>query len=315
MTFQKIAFLFPGQGAQYPGMAADFVENFSTARRLFEEADDILQRNLSELILTGPEETLTITENSQLGIYIASMAILRVVQQEFPELAPAYCAGLSLGEYTALTAAKKLPFNACLPLVQKRGQYMSEACDATKGTMAAIIGPDGCVVEKAMKALNLPDDLWVANFNCPGQVVISGTEKGVQAGIEAAKAAGARRAMPLQVHGAFHSGLMRPAQERLAPHIEAAAVSESGVAVVMNVSGEEVSDPAAIKQQLVDQVTHSVRWEKGIGTLVDHGVDLFIEMGPGKTLAGMNRRIKVPVPTVSIEKVEDMKKLEELING
>lgn len=315
MKFQKIAFIFPGQGAQYPGMAKDFVDSFATARQIFEEADELLQKNLSKVVLEGPEETLTITENSQLGIYLASLAILRVVQQEFPEIAPGYCAGLSLGEYTALTAAEKLPFKECLPLVQKRGQYMSEACDATEGTMAAIIGLEGDVVERTMKDLNLPNDLWVANFNCPGQVVISGTKKGIEAGIEAAKAAGARRAMPLTVHGAFHSGLMQSAQDRLAPHIAAAPIRESGIALIMNVSGKEVNEPSAIRQQLIDQVTHSVRWEKGIGTLVDSGVDLFIEMGPGKTLAGMNKRIKVEVPTVSIEKVEEIKKLEEVING
>ena len=215
---KRIAFLFPGQGAQYPGMAQDFYENFSCARMTFEEADDLLGDSLSKIILNGPADVLTETHHSQVGIYVTSLAILRVLQELY-EIKPHICAGLSLGEYSALTAAGYLSFSQALPLVKKRGLFMSQACEMTKGTMAVVMGLEADIVEKCVKDVNLPDDLWVANYNCPGQIVISGTQKGIAAGTEALKAHHAKRILPLQVHGAFHSGLMKSAQDKLAPFI------------------------------------------------------------------------------------------------
>lgn len=313
--FQRIAFIFPGQGAQYPGMGKDFVEAFKDARETFQEADDILGRNLSEIILTGPEKNLTETRNSQTGIYVMSVALLRVMRNSFPALVPSVCAGLSLGEYTALTASERLPFAKGLPLVQARGQFMNDACETTQGTMAVVLGLEGDVVEKMVRDVNLPHDLWAANFNCPGQVVISGTLKGIEAGMTAAKALGAKRVLPLQVHGAFHSGLMRQAEERLAGPLEAAPLQESGIGLVMNVVGDFVKELTAIRKYLIQQVTHPVRWEQGVRRMAEQGVDLFIEIGCGKTLAGFNKRIGVAAPTFSLEKVSDLDQLAKELQG
>lgn len=310
--YQKVAFLYPGQGAQYPGMGRDFVESFPHAKRVFEEADDILKRKLSTLILEGPEATLTQTKNSQVAIFVTSIALLTVVQDLFPAIKPAFCAGLSLGEYTALVSSGILSFQECLTLVQYRAEYMNSACESTKGTMAAVLGLGGDAVAEIVRKVNLPNDLWLANYNCPGQVVISGTSKGVEAGITAALAAGAKRALPLQVHGAFHSGLMRDAEERLAVHIRQASLVEGSAEVLMNVPGDFVSDLALMREYLIKQVTHSVRWEQEIRAIQDKGCDLFIEFGPGKTLSPMNKRIGVDAPTLSVEKVEDLKKLEAI---
>jgi [acyl-carrier-protein] S-malonyltransferase len=304
--FKKIAFLFPGQGSQYPGMAKDFASQYSIARETLEEADDILERNLSKIILEGPEETLTETRNSQTGIYVASIAIWRVLQQLFPHLTPQICAGLSLGEYTALTVSGRLPFDACLRLVQQRGQYMNDACETTKGTMAVVLGLDGETVEKMVKEVGLPHDLWSANFNCPGQVVISGTLKGIEAGIQAAKAKGAKRVLPLQVHGAFHSGLMREAEERLAEPIQHTSFAKTSIAMVMNVPGDFVHDEAEMRRNLIKQVTSPVRWEQGIRKMGEAGTDLFIEIGCGKTLSGFNKRIALPALTLNVEKIEEI---------
>lgn len=305
----KKAFIFPGQGAQYPGMAKDFYENYPIAKETFQEADDILGRNLSKIILNGPEEMLTETRNSQTGIFVASIAILRTLQKLFPQLKAAVCAGLSLGEYTALTAAEKLDFGAALDLVQKRGTFMNEACEKTEGTMAVVLGLSGEVVEKLVRDLNMPHDLWAANFNCPGQVVISGTLKGIEAGSQAAKAAGAKRVLPLQVHGAFHSGLMKSAEERLSEYVMAAPLKESSIELVMNVPGDYVKELSQIRTYLIQQVTHPVRWEQGIRAMKD--VEQCIEIGCGKTLNGFAKRIEGAPPTISIEKVPDLEQLEK----
>ena len=313
-TFQKIAFLFPGQGAQYIGMGGDFAQNFSAARLTFEEADQLLERPLSHIISQGPADLLTETKNSQAGIYVTSMSIFRVIKELY-EITPFVCAGLSLGEYSALTGAEILSFRDALPLVQLRGQWMNEACEQTNGGMAVIMGLDAEVVQQFVKELQLPNDLWVANYNCPGQVVISGTEKGIAAGTEAAKKHMAKRVLPLQVHGAFHSGLMSTAREKLAPFIEKAAFLQGSSQLVMNVPGDFVKDLSSIRYNLINQVTHSVKWEQGIRAMEREGVDLYIEFGPGKTLSGMNKRIGVQAPNISIEKVEDLKHLESILHN
>lgn len=314
-TYNKIAFLFPGQGAQYVGMGKTFFDAFATARRVFEEANDLLNRNLSKIIFEGPEQLLTETRNSQVGIYITSIAILRVLQEQYPILKPTTCAGLSLGEYTALHASGRISFADCLSLVQHRGDFMNLACEATKGTMAVILGLDADDVETMVKEVNLPNDLWVANFNCPGQVVISGTTRGIEAGSAAAKTKGAKRVLPLQVHGAFHSGLMRSAEEKLAPYIKAASMHDKPIELVMNVVGAPVRDLAHIRTNLIKQVTSSVRWEHGVRYMGSSGTDLFIEIGCGKTLAGFNKRIGVASPTWSIDKLDDLKIVEESLAG
>jgi [acyl-carrier-protein] S-malonyltransferase len=303
---KRLAFLFPGQGAQYPGMGKDFFQQFPLVKETFEEADDLLGYKLSQILLEGPEVTLTETRHSQTAIFVVSVAMYRVLEKLFPSIRPSICAGLSLGEYTALHVAQKIPFDRCLSIVQHRGRYMNEACLAHPGTMAVILGLDGEAVENLVKKVNLPKDLWVANFNCPGQVVISGTLKGIEVGTSAAKAHGAKRVLPLQVHGAFHSGLMQEAQEHLAPHIQEAPLKESSTALVMNVSGDFVADLSAIRHHLIQQVTHSVRWEQGIRSMEKQGIDCYVEIGCGKALSGFNKRIGVKAPTISIEHVTDL---------
>jgi len=312
MRFKKIAFLFPGQGAQVVGMGKDFYTQYSVAREIFQQGDEILNRALSKVIFEGPVEVLTETRNSQTGIYLTSMAILKVLQSQFPELKPAMCAGLSLGEYTALTACGYLDFATCLSLVQFRGDVMNEACETTQGTMAALFGLTADEVETLVQKLNLPKDLWVANFNCPGQTVISGTLKGIEAGITAAKKQGAKRAIPLKVHGAFHSGLMRLAEGRLAEKMQGIKIAKSSIPLVMNVCGTFVEDPQMIHQNLVKQVTSPVRWEQGIRAMMPLA-DLYLEIGCGKTLSGMNRQIGVAAPTFTINSLEDLETLAKEI--
>src|SRR5579872_4113797 len=299
----KNAFLFPGQGAQYPGMGKDFFEQFTVARETFQEADDLLSEKFSDLIFSGSSSELTLTKNSQLAIYITSVALLRTLLQQFSSLRPDVAAGLSLGEYTALTASGKLAFADCLPLVKARGAYMHQACALTTGSMQVVLGLEE---EKVIEALRDVKQVWVANINCPGQIVIAGTLTGLEAATIALKAQGAKRLLPLEVAGAFHSGLMRSAQERLAPLIEAAPLEKSEIALVMNVPGNYVTDIAEMRRNLVDQVVSPVRWEKGIRAMEAVGVNFYLEIGPGKTLQGMNKRIGAAAPTVSIEKIEDM---------
>ena len=305
----KCAFLFPGQGAQYPGMGKDFFEAFPIVRETFEEAEDILGRGISDIIFQGPEEILTKTSNSQTGIFIVSVAILRLVNDQFPELRPSSVAGLSLGEYTALTAASSISFRECLYLVEKRGKYMHEACEETKGTMAVILGLTADQVLELVEDAGMPDELFAANFNCPGQVVISGTYRGIEVGSLLAKERGAKRVLALQVHGAFHSGLMKSAEERLKPRILSAHIRRGFADLFMNVTGNKEENLDQIRNCLIRQVTHPVLWEKIIRNMENEGIDFYVEMGPGTTLSGFNKRIDVNAPTLSIQSIKDLEKL------
>lgn len=310
----NIAFIFPGQGVQHVGMGKDFIEQFARAKETVEEANDRLGRDLQSIFTHGPVELLTETHNSQTAIYVVSIAILRVICEQFPDLKPTMTGGLSLGEYSALTAGGFLPFDRCLPVVQKRGLLMSEACRETKGAMAVVLGMSAEAVEQMVSEINLPKDLWAANFNCPGQVVISGTEAGIQKGIEEAKKRGAKRVLPLQVHGAFHSGLMRHAQSGLSDWILNSPIEYNKIAFFMNVTGKAAESAEEIKSNLIAQVTAPVRWEHSIRAMNERGVDLYVEIGPGETLAGFNKRIGGTAPTVSVRTVADLEELENQLN-
>jgi len=303
------AFIFPGQGAQYVGMGKDFFESFSTARETFEEGDDLLGQKLSKMIFEGPVDLLTLTKNSQTAIFITSMAILRTVLEQFPDLQPAVCSGLSLGEYTALCASGRLGFADTLLLVRERARLMNEACEKAPGAMAAVLGLDAAGIEAAVKGLN---GVWVANYNAPGQTVVSGTKEGIERALLALKESGAKRVIPLSVSGAFHSGLMQSAQNELASFIEKAPIQESSIPFCMNVPGHFAKTIDEIRRNLTQQVTQSVRWEQGIGAIEALGVQTYLEIGCGKTLAGLNRKMGLSAPTLSIDKVADLDQLAKV---
>lgn len=298
---QKIAFLFPGQGAQYPGMGKDFYGSFPAARETFEEADEFLSMHFSKLIFEGPEQELTLTKNSQMAIYITSSAMLRALQSQFPHIMPTVCAGLSLGEYTALFASGRVSFTEGLSLVQARGQYMNDACEKTEGTMRVVLGMDDSTV-----AGLLPQDVWVANVNCPGQVVIAGRVASMPEAEEILKSKGAKRVLPLEVSGAFHTPLMQMAQERLKPQLLATDLQDSKIDFVMNVPGGYVHDHAHIRNYLIEQVVRPTRWMAGVEAMVQNGVEVYFEIGPGKALTGMNKKIGTPGISLNIEKVADL---------
>lgn len=300
---KKVAFLFPGQGAQYVGMGKDFASSFAIAKETFEEADEHLQMHLSKIIFEGPEEVLVQTKHSQAAIFVNSIAIYRVLLEQMSELCPFVCAGLSLGEYSALHASNKLSFKETLSLVQKRALLMNEACEKVPGTMAAVLGLKAHQVDLAIKDI---DGVWVANYNCPGQVVISGTRQGIEKGSCALKESGAKRVLPLNVSGSFHSPLMQGAKEALAPFILEALMHQTLTKLVMNVPGDFVEKISEIRKNLISQVTQSVRWEQGILAMDGKGVDLYLEIGCGKALSGMNRKMGITGATLSLEKVNDL---------
>ncbi len=308
---ETIAFLFPGQGAQYVGMGKDFYNQFPASKEIFDKADEILKRPFSKVIFEGPSEELTQTKNSQLAIFIVSMAIYKAFTKELPFITPSVCAGLSLGEYTALVVAGKLSFEEGLLLVEKRASFMQEACVSNPGSMRVVLGMEPDVIEKILSALNT--SAWIANLNCPGQVVIAGTLEGLEQASVALKEAGARRILPLEVSGAFHSALMKPAQDALSPYLKNASFQSTSIDLVMNTPGDFVSDLDQIRFCLTEQVVKPVLYQKGIEAMLEKGVDSFIEMGPGKTLQGMNKKMGITFPTVSIEKtteLEDFMKLK-----
>ena len=308
---KRTAFLFPGQGAQYSGMGKDFFDSFAIARQTFEEADDLLSFQLSKLIFEGPEELLVETRYSQLAIFVNSVALLRTLQEQIPDLHAAVCAGLSLGEYTALFASGRLGFADTLSLVQLRGSLLNEACEKTQGAMSAVLGLSAGEVEEIVRLLD--SEVWVANFNCPGQSVISGTREGVVAASDALKQRGAKRVIPLQVHGAFHCPLMQSAQDRLASAIIQAPIIESSIDFVMNVPGDYVADIQQMKDYLTRQVTHSVRWEQSIQAMMKRDIALYIEIGCGKTLTGLNKKMGMAVPTRSLDQISDLDEIAKEI--
>lgn len=314
MKSKKISFIFPGQGTQYIGMGCEIIDQFPTASRLVEEAETFLGTHLLRLIKEGPEKELTETKNSQVAIYVVSVAILKVLNELFPDMQPSFTAGLSLGEYTALHASGKVSFLDGLEVVSRRGAAMNEACLKYPGTMAVVLGLSPDQVIEAVKRSNLPEDLWTANFNCPGQIVISGTARGIEIGSKTLLDMGAKRVLPIQVHGAFHSGLMRSAQESLRPVLEELKLQETAIQLVMNVNGKVEQSLPKIRDNLIKQVTHSVLWEQSIRTMEQElGTDLFVSIGPSTALVGLNKRIEVQAPTLSIDKLADLENLHKIL--
>jgi len=299
---KKIALIFPGQGAQAVGMGRELAANFPAAADLFRRADEILGWPLSKICWEGPEEELTKTSVCQPALYVHGLAALAVAREKLGDFPVAGAAGLSLGEFTAHAAAGTFDFETCLRLVAQRGQFMQEACEATRGAMAAMIGVD----ENVVRDLAAQTDVDVANINSPGQIVVSGEAAKVAAAVGLAKDYGIRKAVELKVAGAFHSRLMQPAYERLGEILASVDIRQPAFPVVCNVEGRAVREPDDIRRTLADQVTGSVRWADCVTCLLDNiGCETFLELGPGTTLAGMIGRIRKGTPVVSVGTAED----------
>lgn len=301
-----IALIFPGQGAQAVGMGHDLAATSPAAAALFRQADEILGWPLSKICWEGPEEELTKTSVCQPALYVHGLAALAAVLEKTGELPVAAAAGLSLGEFTAHAAAGTFDFATGLKIVAQRGQFMQEACEATRGAMAAMIGAD----ESTVRDLAAAADVDVANINSPGQIVISGESEKIALAVGMAKDYGIRKAVELKVAGAFHSRLMQPAYERLGEVLAATPLTEPRFPVVCNVDAQPVRTAEDIRRTLADQVTDSVRWADCITRLLDDlGCHTFLELGPGATLAGMTARIRKGTPVFSISTPEDLAKL------
>src|SRR6058998_878969 len=304
---KKVALLFAGQGAQTVGMGRDLAEQFPTAADLFQQADDVLGRKLSEIAWHGPIEELTKTSNCQPALFVHGLACLSILRELGGEFPIGGAAGLSLGEMTAHAAAGTFDFASGLKLVQRRGELMDEACAATNGAMAAMIGAD----ENVVRQLAADEDVDIANINAPGQIVISGERAKVEAAIGVAREYGIRRATLLNVAGAYHSRLMESAYEQLGAALQHVPMQPLRFPVISNVTGAEVRTPIEIRRTLQDQVTGTVRWLDCIERLVKLGCDYFIELGPGGVLAGLLRRTSKGANVISVADADSLRKCAE----
>src|SRR5436190_3687484 len=306
---KRVALLFAGQGAQYVGMGRDLAEQFPVAADLFIAADKIPGRKLSEIAWNGPAEELTKTSNCQPALYVHSLAALEILRNLAGEIPIAGAAGLSLGEITAHAAAGTFDFATGLKLVQRRGEFMDEACAATLGGMAALIGG----AENDVRRLAADEDVDIANINAPGQIVISGELTKVEAAVGVAKEYGIRRATMLNVAGAYHSRLMDSAYEKLGAVLANLPMQPPRFPVISNVTGMEVTTPIEIRRTLQDQVTGTVRWLDCVERLVKLGWDFFIELGPGGVLAGLLRRTRKDLDLISVSDAESVRKCAEAL--
>jgi [acyl-carrier-protein] S-malonyltransferase len=304
------AFIFPGQGSQYVGMGKELHDNFRVAREVFEEADDALHFSISSLCFEGPEETLRLTENTQPAILTTSMAALRVLQNE-KGVNPQLTAGHSLGEYSALVASEALTLVEAVQIVRLRGRFMQEAVPLGEGAMAAILGMEREQIEELCEEVSSGEVLTPANFNCPGQIVIAGHSRAVQRAIERVKQNG-KKAIPLPVSAPFHSPLMKPAGLRLEKAFEGMSIKDLKVPVVTNVEAEVNTSRDRVKPLLVDQVVSPVRWEESMRTMIKEGIEQVLEIGPGKVLSGLMKRIDPRIETRNLEDLQTLKKIDSI---
>jgi [acyl-carrier-protein] S-malonyltransferase len=304
----QIVLLFSGQGAQKVGMGKDWAEASPTIRSMAAQADEALGFSISNIMFGGPDEELTTTTRCQPALFLHGLMALALVRERLPQLQPVAAAGLSLGEFTAHVAAGTFSFADGLRLVARRGEYMEAACLATQGTMAALIGGE----EDQVRALAAASGVDVANFNAPGQIVLSGTVAGIDAAVAQAKDFGIRRAIKLNVAGAYHSRLMQSAKEQLAIQLAAVTIQPPTLPVVCNFSASVVSEPAEIRHSLESQVTGSVRWTESIERLIALGHRDFLELGPGKIIAGLLGKID---KSLSVHSIEDLASLEATVEA
>jgi [acyl-carrier-protein] S-malonyltransferase len=306
----KIAFIFPGQGSQYAGMAKEFIENFQESEEVFEAASSVLGYDLSQLCLHGPVEKLNLTENTQPAILAASIAILRPLERR--GLTASAAAGHSLGEYTAITAAGGFELKDAVALVQKRGRYMQEAVPEGTGLMAAVLGMEREDVEKTCHEAAKNGIVGPANYNSPGQIVIAGEKKAVEKAMELAKAAGAKRVIPLTVSVPSHCSMMKQAGERLAQELEKVNISDLCMPIVNNADAKFLRTALELRPSLVRQISSPLYWEDSIKNMASDGCDTFIEIGPGKVLSGLVRRI---VKEATVLNVEDQKSMSDTLSA
>ena len=305
----KIAFIFPGQGAQACGMGQDFYEQTETGKRIFDKATELMGFSMPQLCFEE-NDRLDITEYTQAAMVTASIAMMRVLEEN--GIKPDVAAGLSLGEYCALAAAGVMSDEDAIRTVRQRGILMQEAVPVGEGAMAAILALDAAAIEEVTGAM---EGVWIANYNCPGQIVISGEKAAVEEACEKLKAAGAKRAVMLNVSGPFHSGMLADAGEKLGEVLSQVELHEQQIPYVANVTAQYVKSAAEVKELLTRQVSSSVRWQQSVEAMIADGVDTFIEIGPGKTLAGFMRKISRDVKTLNVEKLEDIGKVAEALKS
>ncbi|WP_078547195.1 ACP S-malonyltransferase [Litchfieldia alkalitelluris] len=310
----KIAFVFPGQGSQVVGMGQDLANEYIEVASIFNKADLKLEESLSSLIFNGPQDILTKTTNAQPALLTTSIAIL----EKFKEsgITPDYVAGHSLGEYSALVAADVLAFEDAVYLVRKRGEFMEEAVPAGQGTMAAVLGMESSLLEDITKSVEVDGDpVQLANINCPGQIVISGSARGVELASLLAKEKGAKRVIPLEVSGPFHSSLMRPAAERFTEVLSHCNLQDATIPMIANVTAEPLTEGDVIKDKLVEQLYSPVRWEESVLKMIELGVDTFVEIGPGKVLSGLIKKTNRKVTTHAINDLDSLHSTIQSLKG
>src|SRR5689334_19045582 len=295
----RMALVFPGQGSQSPGMGKELAENFPVARQVFEEADDALGFAISRLCFDGPAEDLQLTENTQPAILTVSVAAFRALQ-EAGVAAPAFVGGHSLGEYSALVAAGALSLSDAVRTVRARGRYMQEAVPVGTGAMAAVLGAELSEIERICAEARADQVCSIANFNAPNQAVIAGSTEAVDRAVQLLSGV-ARKVVKLKVSAPFHCALMKPAQDRLAADLEALSFNEPAIPVVTNVDARPTTAPDELRDALVRQVSAPVRWVESMQLLMSHGVDTFVEAGPGKVLSGLMRQINRDVKMLNVE--------------
>ncbi|MBI2213824.1 MAG: ACP S-malonyltransferase [Acidobacteria bacterium] len=306
MSEHQLAFVFPGQGSQAPGMGKDIAESSAAARRIFEEIDEALGFSISKLCFEGPEDALKLTSNTQPAILATSSAILAAIRERYPGLEPDIVAGHSLGEYSAIVCAGGLKATVAAKIVRARGEFMQDAVPVGVGAMAAILGPDIDEIRSICEEAAQGQVCSPANVNAPGQIVIAGHAEAIARAIEIAKGRGVRKSLPLPVSAPFHCALMTPAEERLRPILEATEFHALYVPLVTNVDASPVGTDHAVRNALIRQVASPVRWTESVQQMIAMGVKKFVEVGPGAVLAGLVKRIDKSVEVVSVNNVSSL---------